>query len=122
MVKGLMKSGTRALERARWAPPQRSRELCACAPPPSAGEADRGTCSHAHHVLREASLLGREECRVSMLVTLLARIAAAETSCALVREWKAQVLRQVAAKIDDAFLWSSAQPPALRPQPGNGMN
>ena len=45
-----------------------------------------------------------------MLVTVLARIAAAETSCALVREWKAQVLRQVAAKIDDAFLWSSAQP------------
>ena len=45
-----------------------------------------------------------------MLVTVLARIAAAETSCALVREGKAQVLRQVAAKIDDAFLWSSAQP------------
>ena len=48
-----------------------------------------------------------------MLVTVLARIAAAETSCALVREGKAQVLRQVAAKIDDAFLWSSAQPLAL---------
>ena len=47
-----------------------------------------------------------------MLVTVLARIAAAETSCALVREGKAQVLRQVAAKIDDAFLWSSAPPPA----------
>ena len=45
-----------------------------------------------------------------MLVTVLARIAAAETSCALVREGKAQVLRQVAAKIDGAFLWSSAQP------------
>ena len=47
-----------------------------------------------------------------MLVTVLARIAAAETSCALVREGKAQVLRQVAAKIDDAFLWSSARTPA----------
>ena len=47
-----------------------------------------------------------------MLVTVLARIAAAETSCALVREGKAQVLRQVAAKIDDAFLWSRAPPPA----------
>ena len=47
-----------------------------------------------------------------MVVTVLARIAAAETSCALVREGKAQVLRQVAAKIDDAFLWSSAPPPA----------
>ena len=47
-----------------------------------------------------------------MLVTVLARIVAAETSCALVREEKAQVLRQVAAKIDDAFLLGSAQPPA----------
>ena len=47
-----------------------------------------------------------------MLVTVLARIVAAETSCALVREGKAQVLRQVAANIDDAFLWSSAPPPA----------
>ena len=47
-----------------------------------------------------------------MLVNLLARIDATETSCALVREWKAQVLRRVAAKIDDAFLWSSAQPSA----------
>ena len=47
-----------------------------------------------------------------MLVTVLARIAAAETSCALVREGKAQVLRQVAAKIDGAFLWNSAEPSA----------
>ena len=112
MVKGLMKSGTRALERARWAPPQRSRELCACAPPPSAGEADGGTCFHAHHVLEEASLLGQEECGVSVLVKLLGRIAAAETRCALVRKWKTQIIWQVAAKIDDAFLWSSAPPPA----------
>ena len=112
MVKGLMKSGTRALERARWAPPQRSRELCACAPPPSAGEADGGTCFHAHHVLEEASLLGQEECGVSVLVKLLGRIAAAETRCALVCEWKTQIIWQVAAKIDDAFLWSRAPPPA----------
>ena len=45
-----------------------------------------------------------------MLVTVLARIAAAETRGALVCEWKTQIIWQVAAKIDDAFLWSSAQP------------
>ena len=112
MVKCLMQSATRALERARWAPPQRSRELCACAPPPSAGESDGGTCFHAHHVLEEASLLGQEECGVSVLVKLLGRIAAAEKRCALVCKWKKQIMWQVAAKIDDAFLWSSAPPPA----------
>ena len=47
-----------------------------------------------------------------MLVKLLGRIAAAETRCALVRIWKTQIIWQVAAKIDDAFLWSSAPPPA----------
>mgnify|MGYP003325704576 CR=1 FL=1 len=47
-----------------------------------------------------------------MLVTVLARIAAAETSCALVRKWKARVLQQVAAKIDGAFHWNSADPSA----------
>ena len=109
MVKGLMKSGTRVLERARWAPPQRSRKLCACAPPPSVGEADGGTCSHAHHVLREAGLLGKEGCPASMLAELLAGVATAETSCALVRKWKARVLQQVAAKIDGAFHWNSAE-------------
>ena len=47
-----------------------------------------------------------------MLADLLARVAPAETSCALVRRWKAQVLRQVAANIDGAFLWNSAEPSA----------
>ena len=47
-----------------------------------------------------------------MLADFLARVAPAETSCALVRRWKAQVLRQVAAKIDGAFLWNSAEPSA----------
>ena len=47
-----------------------------------------------------------------MLADLLARVAPAETSCALVRRWKAQVLRQVAAHIDGAFLWNSAEPSA----------
>ena len=47
-----------------------------------------------------------------MLADFLARVVAAETSCALVREWKAQALRQVAAKIDAAFLWNSAEPSA----------
>ena len=110
MVKCLMQTATRALERARWAPSERSRELCACAPPPSAGESDGGTCFHAHHMLEEASLLGQEECGVSVLVKVLGRIAAAETTCALVSKWKKQIIWQVAAKIDDAFLWSSAQP------------
>ena len=108
MVKGLMRSGTRVLERACWSPPKRSRDLCARAPPPSAGGADGDTCSHAHHVLREAGLLGKEGCPASMLADLLARVATAETSCALVRKWKARVLQQVAAKIDGAFHWNSA--------------
>ena len=43
---------------------------------------------------------------------VLGRIAAAETTCALVSKWKKQIIWQVAAKIDDAFLWSSAPPPA----------
>ena len=43
-----------------------------------------------------------------MLADLLARVATAETSCALVRKWKARVLQQVAAKIDGAFHWNSA--------------
>ena len=47
-----------------------------------------------------------------MVADLLARVAAAETSCALVRKWKAQVLRMVAATIDGAFLWNSAEPSA----------
>ena len=89
MVKGLMKSGTRALERARWAPPQRSRELCACAPPPSAGESDGGTCFHAHHVLGEADLLSQEECPVSKAVGLLTRTSVAETNCEVVGKCKA---------------------------------
>ena len=109
MVKGLMKSGTRVLERACWSPPKRSRDLCARAPPPSAGGADGDTCSHAHHVLREAGLLGKEGCPASMLAELLAGVATAETSCALVRKWKARVLQQVAAKIDGAFHWNSAK-------------
>ena len=49
-----------------------------------------------------------------MVVTLLARIAAAETRCALVRQWKAQVLQQVAAKIDAAFLWAPATEVSVR--------
>ena len=109
MVKGLMKSGTRVLERACWSPPKRSRDLCARAPPPSACRADGDTCCHAHHVLREAGLLGKEGCPASMLAELLARVATAETSCALVRKWKARVLQQVAAKIDGAFHWNSAE-------------
>ena len=47
-----------------------------------------------------------------MLADLLARVATAETSCALVRKWKARVLQQVAAKIDGAFHWNSAEPSA----------
>ena len=43
-----------------------------------------------------------------MLAELLAGVATAETSCALVRKWKARVLQQVAAKIDGAFHWNSA--------------
>ena len=109
MVKGLMKSGTRVLERACWSPPKRSRDLCARAPPPSACRADGDTCCHAHHVLREAGLLGKEGCPASMLAELLAGIATAETSCALVRKWKARVIQQVAATIDGAFHWNSAE-------------
>ena len=48
-----------------------------------------------------------------MVVTLLARIAAAETRCALVGRWKAQVLEQVAAKMDAAFLWTPASEASL---------
>ena len=47
-----------------------------------------------------------------MLAEFLARVAPAETSCALVRRWKVQILRQVAAEIDGAFLWNSAEPSA----------
>ena len=85
------------------------RTLWSRGPPPSDGGADGDTCSHAHHVLREAGLLGKEGCPASMLAELLAGVATAETSCALVRKWKARVLQQVAAKIDGAFHWNGAK-------------
>ena len=47
-------------------------------------------------------------------MTLSARIAHAETRCAVAGRWKAQVLEQVAAKIDAAFLWTPASEASVR--------